>query len=169
MSQDLKFDFVVNPDQLQDVAVYTRHYGVATNNRVIGTTPTASNRIEFTVIDRQIVGWKRNGDLAIPQNGFVLSLMEDVLSADQLDHTLQQQRLQYQFTSPRYQGMKQAIQCGPLLIQNGQAMLTEATFTHEEFWISQVVDGDMVRGLVPTDYPIDIDETRAGACWHWGE
>lgn len=157
-----KFEFVVNPFDEAEIAVYTRHHGVASENKVIGYTPSVSGRIEFTVIDLHIVSWKRDGNLAIPQNGFILSFAPNTLKQEHLEGIIKNRHLNYSFSSPCYQGIKEAIQCGPLLIQNGQSILIDDVFSQEQFWISRVVDNDYVLGLVPSDYPTDIDETRAG-------
>lgn len=157
-----EFEFIVNPVDETEIAVYTRHHGVVSEDKVIGHTPTASGRIEFTVIDRRIVSWKRDGNLAIPQNGFILSFAANSLSQEHLENITHNPILSYRFSSPDYQGMKEAIQCGPLLIQNGKSVLTSDVFSQERFWVSRVIDDEYVLGLVPSDYPTDIDQTRAG-------
>jgi hypothetical protein len=159
---DWQFQFMVNPIDEAEVAVYTRHHGVESEDRVIGHTPTAVGRVEFTVIDRHIVGWKRNGNLIIPQNGFVLSFASNFLSQDHFKNIIHNRNLNYSFLSPNLHGMQEAIQCGPLLIQNGEPVLTEDVFSQEQFWISRVLNDEYVIGLVPSDYPTDIDITRAG-------
>jgi hypothetical protein len=159
---DWQFQFVVNPIDEVEIAVYTRHHGVESRDFVIGHTPTAVGRIEFTVIDRQIVSWQRDGKLAIPQNGFVLSFAPNYLSQDHLENIIRNRSLEYGFSSPHYNGMKKAIQCGPVLIQNGHSVLTADVFTQEQFWISRIIDDEYVVGLVPSDYPTDINMTRAG-------
>lgn len=157
-----QFKFIVNPIDKVEVAIYTRHHGVKSKDQVIGYTPTESGRIEFTVIDRHIVSWKRDGNLAIPQNGFVLSFASGALSQEHLENIIHNQTLSYTFSSSHYQGMTEAIQCGPLLIKNGQSVLNVDTFSEEQFWISQVVDDRYILGLVPSDYPTDVNQTRAG-------
>lgn len=157
-----QFNFSVNPAEAGDVAVYTRHHGVDTQNRVIGFTPAAAERIEFTIIDRHVVSWKRGGKLEIPQNGFVLSFAPGMISDDQHRAICAQPTIRYAFTSPRFQQMKEAIQGGPLLIQHGQRVIDPQAFQREQFWISRQLDGEYVVGLVPSDYPTDIDTTRAG-------
>lgn len=159
---DWSVPFVINAVEQADVVLYTRHYGVESQGRVIGHTPEAAGRIEFTVIDRRIVGWKRNGLLTIPQDGFVLSFAPGALDPHHLDSIIHHPILGYRFTATRFRGITEAIQCGPRLIQNGQSALTYDSFSREQFWISQMIDGERVVGLVPTDFPTDIDRTRAG-------
>lgn len=159
---DWHVSFSVNPTDAREVAVYTRHYGVDEQDRVIGFTPAAAERLEFTVIDRHIVSWKRGGGLEIPQNGFVLSFAAGSLSETQFEAICAQPVIRYAFTSSRYQHMREAIQGGPLLIRDGQRVIDRSAFQREQFWISRQIDGEQVIGLVPSDYPTDIDTTRAG-------
>ena len=58
--------------------------------------------------------------------------------------------------------MTEGIQTGPLLIQNGGSVLKNDIFSQEQFWISRSINDEFVLGLVPSDYPTDIDKTRAG-------
>jgi len=149
--------FHVNPASDVAIAVYTRYFGAATEGRVLGQTPPNNNRIEYTVIDRQITGWKKGGELLIPQNGYVLSFDSNHVNPA-LFHSVQQNpHIAYTFTARRHQGMRAALGCGPILAQHGRITLSNSTLAQEQYWISR----DGIIGVVPTDYPNDVDETRA--------
>lgn len=154
--------FHTNPVTSKDVALYTRLWGVATQGRVLGHTPESPDRLEFTVVDAQIVGWQRGGGLQIPQNGFVLSFAPDVLVADATQALQQYGQLAYRFARPEHQAIDRAIQCGPQLARDGVNVLTAHALADEEFWISREMDGEYIVGAVPTEYPDDVDRTRAG-------
>ena len=167
--------FVVNPPPDEDVpaAIYTRYSGVRTQGQALGHTPHAPGRFELTVIDRAITGWKRGGGLLIPQNGFVLSFaassdgqpLREIGSLapniEALRELLRGGSLRYTFARPEHQGIRRALQCGPLLIQDGQSVLSAATFDKEEYWISRMGEDRYLFGIVPTEYPCDTNRTRA--------
>ncbi|MFC1960586.1 phosphodiester glycosidase family protein [Chloroflexota bacterium] len=160
--------FAVNPPHPTPVAIYTRYFGMAAADRALGQTPVNNTRLEFTIIDRQIVSWQRGGELTIPQNGFVLSFDEAAfreLTTDTqttaIDEWLGDGKITYDFANTIHQGIKSAMQNGPLLIQDGQIVITDELFVTEEYWISRDIDGQYVYGVVPTEYPIDAAQTRA--------
>ncbi len=148
------------------ITAYTRRWAIAEQGRVIGTTPIAPDRQEFTLIDRRVVGRKSGGGLAIPQNGFVLSFDPAALSPaleSALASAFERGRVDYRFRAKIHRGMRQAIQVGPRLLQAGAVALDEHSLAQEEFWMDKVLaDGTKVMGVVPTDYPDDVDRTRAG-------
>ena len=156
------FVFHLNSALEQDIVLYTRSWGVQQQNHVWGHTPENPGRLEITVIDRQIVSWKRDGGLVIPQNGFVLSFSPSALSKVQQQTLLHHSQITYEFTSNELQNIDHAIQCGPQLIQGGDIVLNSYSLDDEDFWISHTIDGQHVVGTVPSDYPDDIDRTRAG-------
>lgn len=159
---DWQISFVVNPPEAVPVALYTRHYAVDEQGQVVGFTPPAVDRVEFTVIDRQIVSVQRGGGLEIPQNGFVLSFAGSAMTPAQIEQIITDRRITYTFKNPDYVGMTDAIQAGPVLIKNGKIGLSDDVFTREEFWPSRRVSDVWTVGVVPTDYPLDVDRTRAG-------
>lgn len=159
-TQDADFSFVINPEKTVPLALYTRYYGVESHGAVSGYTPQSDGRIEFTVIDTRIVGWKSGGNLLIPQNGFILSFAPGQLSTTQRDSILSSSRIQY--LQGKCQDMQEAIQCSPRLLLEGQVALHDTIFEDEAFWISRYIDGHYAVGVVPSDYPIDTDTVRAG-------
>ena len=150
-----------------DVTVYTRIYGTATHGRALGRTPSAPGRVELTIVDQRAVGWQEEGGLDIPQNGFVLSFAPGVLSPQvqaRLRATLRAQPwVSYRFVREEYRDMVQALQVGPLLLRDGRSVLTPTRLAEEEFWVDRRGnDGRLQIGVVPTEYPDDVDRTRAG-------
>jgi hypothetical protein len=161
---DTEYRFHLNPTSREPIAIYTRYYGVKDNGSVVCCTPDAPDYTEFVVVDKRIVGWKRGGGLLIPQNGMVISIASGS-TAEQIQGQIiaQSNRMplvEYAFDTG--QRIRQALQGGPLLLQDGKLALSDNSFRDEQFLISrQTQDGYMV-GVVPTDYPLDIDRTRAG-------
>jgi len=152
--------FVV--DRPAPVTLYTRRWAISEQNRVIGFTPPAANRHEFTIIDRQVLGYKRGGGLEIPQNGFVLSFDQDALTPPVLA-ALQTGRVEYRWREEEHRGIRQGIQVGPRLLQDGDMALTAHSLADEAFWIDKRGPDDSLElGVVPSDYPDDVDVTRAG-------
>ena len=150
-----------------EVTVYTRIYGTATHGRALGRTPSAPGRVELTIIDQRVVGWKEGGWLEIPQNGFVLSFAPRVLAAEahaRLRVTLRARPwVSYRFAREEQQDIVQALQVGPLLLRGGRSVLTATRLAEEQFWVDRPGDnGRMEIGVVPTEYPDDVDRTRAG-------
>ncbi|MDH7486444.1 MAG: phosphodiester glycosidase family protein [Anaerolineae bacterium] len=145
-----------------EVTLYTRAYGLASQGRVPGCTPAEPGRVELTVIERRVVGWKADGGLDIPQNGFVLSFAPGVLKAESLAALRARPRVSYRFLRPEHQGIVQALQAGPLLLQGGRSALTPTRLAEEEFWVDRPGDDGSVHiGIVPTEFPDDVDRTRA--------
>ena len=150
-----------------EVTVYTRIYGTATHGRALGRTPSAPGRVELTIIDQRVVGWKEEGGLDIPQNGFVLSFAPGVLAPEaqaRLRVTLRARPwVSYRFAREEQQDIVQALQVGPLLLRGGRSVLTPTRLAEEEFWVDRPGDnGRLQIGVVPTEYPDDVDRTRAG-------
>ncbi len=144
------------------ITAYTRRWAIAEQGQVVGATPIAPERMEFTIIDRRVVGSKPGGGLEIPQNGFVLSFDPTAL-APGLRAALEAGRVGYQFRSPAFSQMRQAIQVGPRLLRDGEIALGPTSLADEEFWMDRVLaDGARQTGVVPSDYPDDVDRTRAG-------
>jgi hypothetical protein len=153
--------FNLNTPGQTAVTVYTRAFGIATYGCPLGYTPQVPGQIEYTVIDNRIVGRKVGGGLEIPQNGLVISGTTDALPGGALsDAGLP--RVTYHFVREEYQSIVQALQVGPLLLQHGRTVLSPDSLTAEEFWPTPLGDPDAPIGVVPTDYPDDVDRTRAG-------
>ena len=69
----------------------------------------------------------------------------------------------YGFAHELHRGIRQAIQTGPMLVQRGKRVLYAQSLTDEEFSPSPLgADRVVDIGVVPTDYPDDIDRSRAG-------
>lgn len=146
-----------------EVTAYTRIYGTATQGHVLGRTPIEGRRVELTIIDQRIVGWKAGGGLAIPQNGFVLSFAKGVLAPDALAALRARPVVSYRFMREKHQDIVQALQVGPLLVRGGRSAITATCLAEEEFWVDRLgEDGQMQIGVVPTEFPDDVDRTRAG-------
>ena len=146
-----------------EVTVYTRLYGTASQGRVLGRTPFEDGRNELTIIDQRIVGWKAGGGLDIPQNGFVLSFAQGVLSPETQAALRAQPVVSYRFVRGEHQDIVQALQVGPLLVQGGRTAITPTRLAEEEFWVDRLGDdGRMQIGVAPTEFPDDVDRTRAG-------
>jgi hypothetical protein len=156
------FPFVLNPVEDVEVAIYTRAYGLATYGHPLRRTPIATGRVEYTVVDTHVVGRKTGGGLDIPQNGLVLSFAPGVLPTGAIPED-GLPRVRYTFARDTHRGIRQAIQVGPLLLNAGQIVISPASLQEEEFWPTPLgrTDPDDV-GIVPTDYPDDVDRTRAG-------
>ncbi len=142
--------------------VYTRTSGLAARGGPLRRTPTAPGRVEYAVVDRRIVSRKVGGGLEIPQNGLVLSFAPDALPPEAIpDGGLPLVR--YGFARPEQRGIRHAIQAGPLLLQGGEPALTVGSLADEEFWPTPPGQDEPAQvGVLPTDYPLDIDRTRAG-------
>lgn len=160
--------FSFNDEATAPVHVYTRYFGVESAGRVLGVTPHASGRLELTVVDRRVVGWKRGGGLPIPHNGFVISFAANALTAAEEDELLAVlatlPRIDYTFVTESLQGVEQALQTGPLLLRDGRSILHDRYLADvEQFWPSRfLADGSRQIGVVPTNYALDVDRTRAG-------
>lgn len=159
--------FALNPASPKPVSVYTRYFGVSSHGQVLGKTPLAPNRLELTIIARQVGGWKIGGGLDIPQNGFIISFAEDTLSEQQrkdlLDALQENIAVDYQFAKDEYKNIVEAIQTGPLLVRNGIATIEDYdTEKEEEFWASRTLpNGKFQMGAVPTDYDSNVHNRHA--------
>ncbi len=161
--QDLKLEalggefdlsaFALN--QAGEHALYTRWFGVEGAGRTHTHTPKDADKIEFIIIDRSIVGFKRGGQTEIPHNGFVLSLPKQELGTGVFSN-----EVSYSFLSD--QEYTAGIQCGPGLLQDGKIILDEHTLKREQFFRKKYAGGRLVElGVVPTDYAEDIDAALA--------
>ncbi len=154
--------FALGPPTGSDIVIYTRAWGLTTHGQPLRHTPVDANRVELTVVDTRIVGRKVGGGLDIPQNGLVLSFPSGALpSAAIPDAGLS--RVRYKFAHEPHWGIRQAIQAGPLLLREGRTAISEGSLAQEEFCPTPLGADDLADvGVVPTDYPLDIDRTRAG-------
>ena len=136
-------------------ALYTRYFGIQQARHTLMQTPKDAGKVEFIIIDRSIVGFKRGGETEIPHNGLVLSL-----PAADLEQRTFTNEVSYGFLDGSE--FVTGIQCGPGLLKDGEIVLNEHTLKDEQFFRKTLVDGKIVDyGVVPTDYAEDIDETRA--------
>jgi len=154
--------FALDPESSAEIAVYTRARGLASHRRPLCRTPVESGRLEFTLVDRRVVGHKAGGGLDIPQNGLVLSFHPAALPVGAIpDERLPGVR--YSFVQKEHRGIRQAIQVGPMLLQNGEVIVSAESLGTEAFWPTPLDHtGPDAIGVVPTDYPDDTDRTRAG-------
>ena len=102
----------VNPEDSTALALYTRAGGLRRTDRAMNRTPKASDRLEFVLVNRQVVGWKRGGDTQIPQNGFVLSAREGALPAAVCEGIIENAWVEYELRRGR-EGIRSGIQAGP--------------------------------------------------------
>jgi hypothetical protein len=152
----------LNPESSADAAVYTRAYGLATHGYPLRCTPVDTDRVEFTVVDTRIVGSGFGGGLEIPQNGLVVSFGSGSSRAG-LAFDARLPRVRYAFVRKQHHGIRQGIQAGPMLIQKGQRVLSSTSLADEEFWPTPPGRTELADvGVAPTDYPDDVDRTRAG-------
>jgi hypothetical protein len=160
--------FTLNDEGPSEVTLYTRYCGVAGQGVALGRTPVAPGRFELTVVDRRVVGYQAGGDLELPQNGFAISFAPRVLPAagrgELLNALRTRFRLDYGFARPEHRAIEQALQAGPVLLRQGRATLSGTYLQEQEqFWPSRSLgDGRWQVGVVPTDYKLDVDRTRAG-------
>ena len=146
--------FHLNPRQPVPIALYNRAGGLQQNGRPRERTAEAPGRIEFVLVNRQIVSWKRGGGLQIPQNGFVLSVQDGALSTGVTERIIEDAWVEYSFVNdagPILSG----IQAGPVLLIDGEAVIDQAANV-EDFWASQ---GDTV-GISPVHTDLADDGAR---------
>ncbi len=129
------YSFLVNPAASCPIALYTRAGGLRGSGRPLDRTPTAEDRLEFVLVNRQVSSWKRGGGLQIPQNGFVLSLQSDALPPGTSERIIEDAWVEYEFADEA-QGAVSGIQAGPVLLRGGEVVLTDET-SDEEFCASQ--------------------------------
>lgn len=130
-----KYRFGLNPVEELPIALYTRAGGLRQSGRPLQRSPEAADRLEYVLVNRQILSWKRGGDLHIPQNGFVLSLAEGALPAGVSEQIIQDAWVEYQFADsigPVVSG----IQAGPILLQSSEPVM-DRDANGEEFCASQ--------------------------------
>jgi len=135
--------FHLNPREPQPIALYTRAGGVGRDGPPLDRSPTATDRTEFVLVNRQVLSWKRGGALQIPQNGFVLSLQDSALPAGVAEDMIENAWVEYEFADENGQ-VQSAIQAGPILMRRGENVLDQSGGT-EEFYPSQ---GDTI-GVSP--------------------
>ena len=154
--------FALNPDDGADVAVYTRALGLTSLERPSHRTAAATGRVEYAVVDTRVVSRKTGGQLDIPQNGLVLSFAPKALPSGVIpDEALS--RVRYGFAREAHRGIRQAVQAGPMLLKGGRRVITSSSLADEQFWPTPPGNTDVSDiGLVPTDYPDDVDQRRAG-------
>ena len=71
--------------------------------------------------------------------------------------------MSYRFIHGEHQDIVQALQVGPLLVQEGRSIITATRLAEEEFWVDRLDDDGRVEiGVVPTEFPDDVNRTRAG-------
>ena len=128
------YRFCVNPDQAEPIALYTRAGGLRQSGEPWQRTPAAEDRTEFTVVNRQIVSWKRGGALQIPQNGFVISLADSALPAVVADQMIEDAWVEYSFAETVGRVVS-AIQAGPILLSSANAN-DDLASEPEEFFAS---------------------------------
>ena len=146
--------FHLNPAEPKPIALYTRAGGIDVDGRPLDRTPIARDRIEFVLVNRQALSWKRGGALRIPQNGFVLSLRDGALPAGAAERLIEDAWVEYEFADENGR-LQSAIQAGPILLRDGESALDQA-MTEEEFWPSR---GDTI-GVSPVHIDLKGLEQR---------
>ena len=139
--------FHLNPSDPQPIALYTRAGGTGRGRRPLDLTPAAEDRMEFVLVNRQVLSWKRGGALQIPQNGYVLSLQDGALPARVADDIIENAWVEYEFADENSR-LQSAIQAGPILMRQGENVLDQSAST-EEFYPS--------RGVAVGVSPVHID------------
>ena len=134
-SQNAGYRFQLNPEAASPIALYTRAGSLRSNGVPLDRTPADPDRIEFVLVNRQILSWKRGGALPIPQNGFVLSLQDGALPAGIPERIIQDAWVEYSFAAP-VGAVQAGIQAGPVLLRAGGASWQEA-LREEEYWASR--------------------------------
>lgn len=139
----------LNPAQPQPIAIYTRA-GSLRRGSPLQRTPSATDRSEFVIVNRQLVSWKQGGALPIPQNGFVLSVRDGALAKRAVEDIVADAWVEYSFAAP-FSRIQSAIQAGPILLRNGQPADSQ-----EEFHASR--DGSI--GITPVRMNPTGDDIR---------
>ena len=152
--------FQLNPAASAPITIYTRAGGLAERGCPLQRTPSDGNRVEFIIVNRQILSQKRGGGLPIPQNGFALSFAEDALPAAAIEGIANAAWIEYEFADEA-QNIVKGIQAGPILLRDGAVRVAES-LRQEEFYASQVLDGEPVVGITPVKMrPSPHDERKA--------
>ena len=150
--------FRLNPTGFTPIALYNRAGGLRENGRPLERTPVDENRVEFVVVNRQIVSQKRGGALDIPQNGFALSFAHEALPAATIEAIADAAWMEYEFVDEMPPIVK-GIQAGPILLVDGE-ICVEESLREEDFCASQVVDGEHVVGITPVKMRSSPHEDR---------
>ncbi len=127
--------FQLNPPDPQPIALYTRAGGLADDGTPLDRSPSAPDRTEFVLVNRQVLSWKRGGGLQIPQNGFILSLQDGALPARVAEDLIAYAWVEYEFADANSR-LQSAIQAGPILMRGGENVLHQSAGA-EEFHPSQ--------------------------------
>jgi len=147
---DAERRFELNPPLPTPYALYTC---AGDGKRPLGRSPHAPGHRDFVVVNRQIVSWKRDGDLEIPLNGFVLSLREHALPRGSCERLVEDAWLEYAFDA-RLGKVERAMQAGPIVLQAGVPTVAVDALG-EEFFAS--------RECIPPLLSAPSDERRARA------
>lgn len=132
-SGDLRF--VLNPAEAQPIALYTRAAHLSAAGAPLDRSPADADRTEFVIVNRQILAWKRGGDLQIPQNGFLLSIGAGALPEETIAGLIDDAWVEYALADES-RTIQAGIQAGPTLLRNGANVLAGAA-EREEFWPTQ--------------------------------
>ncbi len=151
------YQFHINPPNTQPITLYTRAGYIHNSGHPLDRTPLEINRMEFVIVNRQVVSWKQGGGLRIPQNGFILSLAKDAVPTEALDNLRQDAWVEFQLTS--IEKIKYGIQTGPIVLKRGQSII-EQSFIEEDFWASRIIDGKRVIGISPVNMNRTADTER---------
>lgn len=141
--------FELNPADSPAIAIYTRAARLAGKGRPLDRTPAAGQRHEFVIVNRQVLSWKRGGDLQIPQNGYVLSLGADALPKSTIEKIAEDAWIEYEFADPST-SLVSGVQAGPILLKDGQSALA-STDANEEYWASRSIGGEHIVGITPVN------------------
>ncbi len=145
----------VNPAEPQPVALYTRAGGLGRSGRPMERTPMSSGRLEFVLVNRQVVAWKRGGNVQIPQNGFILSLQDGALAEETCASIIENAWVEYEL-APQYASVRAGIQAGPILLRGGESVIGQAADT-EDFWQSR----DDIIGISPVRMDLSAAARKA--------
>ncbi len=148
-------DMQLNPSAPGPSALYTRAGGLKENGCPLERSPLAEDRLEFVLVNRQALAWKRGGGLQIPQNGFILSLRDGALPSGAAESIIKDAWVEYEFAEPALR-VQAGIQAGPILLRGGEIALEHAAQT-EEFWHSQA--GSI--GISPVRMNLATEERKA--------
>ena len=131
---DADYRFQVNPAGSVPIALYTRAGGQS-HEGPMQRTPLAPDRSEFLLVNRQFVSWKRGGHLALPQNGFALSLADGALPAGLAEQIIKEAWVEYELAEGSG-AIVSGIQAGPILLADG-APISSQSGSAEEFTASR--------------------------------
>ena len=146
--------FHLNPSDPQPIALYTRAGRLGSGKLPLDRSPVAPDRMEFVIVNRQVLSWKRGGGLRIPQNGFVLSIQDGALPAHVASDMIENAWVEYEFADENRR-LQSAIQAGPILMRRGGNVLGQSAFA-EEFHPSR---GAAV-GVSPVNMDLDGESQR---------